>query len=76
MLRLRVLCLQEDIADRTLTMLKGALCELSIGAPDELATDVGPVITAGAQKSIVEHIGRMRAARNVVEQMTLPKSRR
>jgi RHH-type proline utilization regulon transcriptional repressor/proline dehydrogenase/delta 1-pyrroline-5-carboxylate dehydrogenase len=69
---LRVLCLQEDIAERTLTMLKGALRELAIGAPDDLATDVGPVITAGAQKSIAEHIDRMRAAGNVVEQMVLP----
>lgn len=71
---LRVLCLQEDIAERTLNMLKGALRELSIGAPDKLATDVGPVISADAQKAIVEHVGRMRAAGNVVEQMALPEA--
>ena len=39
---LRVLCLQEEIADRTLAMLKGAVRELRVGNPDRLATDVGP----------------------------------
>ena len=31
---LRVLCLQEDIADRVLPMLKGAMAELGVGNPD------------------------------------------
>src|SRR5690606_38982669 len=39
---LRVLCLQEEIAERTLTMLHGALHELRVGRPDRLSTDVGP----------------------------------
>ena len=46
---LRVLCLQEDIADRVLPMLKGAMAELAVGNPDRLSTDVGPVISAEAQ---------------------------
>ena len=46
---LRVLCLQDDIADRVLAMLKGAMAELKIGDPARLETDVGPVIDAGAQ---------------------------
>src|SRR5436309_15117827 len=37
---LRVLCLQEDIADRVLSMLKGAIVELSVGNPDRVSTDV------------------------------------
>ncbi|MDD3433882.1 MAG: bifunctional proline dehydrogenase/L-glutamate gamma-semialdehyde dehydrogenase PutA, partial [Tepidiphilus sp.] len=41
---LRVLCLQEEIADKTLTMLLGALRELRLGDPRDLRTDVGPVI--------------------------------
>ena len=44
---LRVLCLQEDVADRVLAMLKGAMEELRVGNPDRLATDVGPVISPG-----------------------------
>ena len=59
---LRVLCLQEDIADRTLAMLTGALHELSVGDPDRLAVDVGPVISVEAQQNIERHIDEMRAA--------------
>lgn len=59
---LRVLCLQEDIADRQLAMLKGALAELSIGRTDRLSCDVGPVISLDASGTILAHIERMRAA--------------
>ncbi len=41
---LRLLLVQEDVADRTLEMLKGAMDTLVIGAPADPATDVGPVI--------------------------------
>jgi len=58
---LRILCLQDDIADRTLAMLKGALAELRVGNPARLRTDVGPVITAEAQEIILTHIETMRA---------------
>ncbi len=58
---LRVLCLQEDIAERRLTMLKGAMNELAVGRPDRLSVDVGPVITASAQDAITTHIEAMRA---------------
>ncbi|MCG2841531.1 trifunctional transcriptional regulator/proline dehydrogenase/L-glutamate gamma-semialdehyde dehydrogenase [Sandaracinobacter sp. RS1-74] len=56
---LRLLCLQEEAADRTLTMLKGALAELSVGPTDRLSRDIGPVITADARDGIEAHIGRM-----------------
>ncbi|MBS7542675.1 trifunctional transcriptional regulator/proline dehydrogenase/L-glutamate gamma-semialdehyde dehydrogenase [Ancylobacter oerskovii] len=68
---LRILCLQEDIAERTLSMLKGALHELAIGNPVYLSTDVGPVITTEAQATIEAHIERMRAAGRRVEQLAL-----
>jgi len=58
---LRVLCLQEDVADRILEMLKGAMGELTIGNPDRLSTDVGPVIDEEARGNIVRHIDAMRA---------------
>ncbi|MDB5528328.1 MAG: proline dehydrogenase (proline oxidase) / delta-pyrroline-5-carboxylate dehydrogenase [Devosia sp.] len=65
---LRVLCLQEDIADKTLAMLKGAMAELRTGNPDRLATDIGPVITAEAQKIIADHVAALRAkGRTIVE---------
>ncbi|WP_024556924.1 aldehyde dehydrogenase family protein, partial [Franconibacter pulveris] len=65
---LRVLCLQEDIADHTLTMLKGAMAECRMGNPGRLSTDVGPVIDAEAKANIDRHIQAMRAkGRNVFQ---------
>ncbi|WP_294194531.1 trifunctional transcriptional regulator/proline dehydrogenase/L-glutamate gamma-semialdehyde dehydrogenase [uncultured Sphingomonas sp.] len=68
---LRILCLQEEIADRTLTMIRGALHELSLGRTDTLATDIGPVISAEAQSTIEKHVAAMRAAGHRVEQVAL-----
>lgn len=68
---LRVLCLQEDVADRILTMLKGALHELHIGRTDRLSVDVGPVITSEAKDNIEKHIERMRGLGRKVEQIGL-----
>ncbi|MBF5091794.1 bifunctional proline dehydrogenase/L-glutamate gamma-semialdehyde dehydrogenase PutA [Novosphingobium sp. NBM11] len=69
---LRVLCLQEDVADRVLAMLKGALAELRIGRTDRLAADIGPVITAEAQARIEAHVDAMRARGRKVERLPLP----
>ena len=71
---LRILCLQEDVADRTLAMLKGALRELALGNPADLATDIGPVITAEAQANILKHIETMRARGHAVESLPLPEA--
>lgn len=59
---LRVLCVQEDIADRVIEMLKGAMAEYRIGNPERLAVDVGPVIDAEARDAIEGHIRDMRDA--------------
>lgn len=56
---LRVLCLQESAADRTLTMLKGVLEELLIGCTDHLSIDIGPVSTAEAKETIEKHVARL-----------------
>jgi RHH-type proline utilization regulon transcriptional repressor/proline dehydrogenase/delta 1-pyrroline-5-carboxylate dehydrogenase len=52
---LRVLFIQEDIADKTITMLKGAMAELSMGNPALLATDIGPAIDEAAKKGLLAH---------------------
>jgi RHH-type proline utilization regulon transcriptional repressor/proline dehydrogenase/delta 1-pyrroline-5-carboxylate dehydrogenase len=57
---LRVLFLQEDIADETLRMLIGAARELRIGDPLDYATDVGPVIDEEARAALEAHKQRMR----------------
>jgi RHH-type proline utilization regulon transcriptional repressor/proline dehydrogenase/delta 1-pyrroline-5-carboxylate dehydrogenase len=69
---LRVLCLQEEVADRTLAMLRGALAELRIGRPDRLSVDIGPVITAEAQATIEHYVEAMRAKGHRVERKALP----
>ncbi len=58
---LRILCLQDDVADHTLTMLRGAMAECRMGNPGRLSTDIGPVIDAEAKASIEKHIQAMRA---------------
>ncbi len=69
---LRVLCLQREIAGRTLSMLKAAMHELVVGDPAELATDVGPVIDDAARNKLLAHIERLRAAGRPVFQRPLP----
>ncbi|WP_292932759.1 trifunctional transcriptional regulator/proline dehydrogenase/L-glutamate gamma-semialdehyde dehydrogenase [Noviherbaspirillum sp.] len=70
---LRVLCLQADIADKTIKMLKGAMQELRVGNPDRLATDIGPVIDADAQKGLLLHIERIKTHARDFYQLTLPE---
>jgi len=65
---LRVLCLQEESADRVIAMLKGAMAEQRIGNPGALAVDIGPVIDAEAQANIERHIEAMRARGHAVFQ--------
>ena len=55
----RVLFVQDDIADKVMTMLAGAMKELKVGNPGLLSTDVGPVIDADALKILQEHAERM-----------------
>ncbi len=68
---LRILCLQEDIAERTLAMIKGAMAELKIAPPTSLASDIGPVITREARDAIEAYISRMRDAGHKVHQTAL-----
>ena len=69
---LRLLCVQDDVADRVLAMLRGALAELRVGNPDRLDTDVGPVISAAAQAGITAHVAAMRAAGHPIHAAPLP----
>ncbi|WP_226017354.1 bifunctional proline dehydrogenase/L-glutamate gamma-semialdehyde dehydrogenase PutA [Novosphingobium sp. FKTRR1] len=68
---LRVLALQDDIADKVITMLKGAMAELVVGDPARLATDIGPVITAEAQERIEAHVAAMAARGATVHRLPL-----
>ncbi len=63
---LRVLYLQEDIADKFIILLKGAMTELTVGDPRLLSTDVGPVIDKEAQRILLAHIQQMQEAQATI----------
>ncbi|HEY2808892.1 MAG TPA: bifunctional proline dehydrogenase/L-glutamate gamma-semialdehyde dehydrogenase PutA [Steroidobacteraceae bacterium] len=69
---LRVLYLQEELAERTLAMLTGAMRCLVIGDPSQVATDVGPVISAPAQQRLRAHAERMRREAKLLYACELP----
>jgi RHH-type proline utilization regulon transcriptional repressor/proline dehydrogenase/delta 1-pyrroline-5-carboxylate dehydrogenase len=71
----RVLFVQEDIADKVIAMLKGAMDELVVGDPGKLSTDVGPVIDEPSRTFLVEHSARMdREAKKINEAKLAPGS--
>lgn len=63
---LRLLCVQEDVADTIIDMVAGALAELNVGDPAMLATDVGPIIDAEARANIAAYVEEARAAGRVI----------
>lgn len=69
---LRVLYLQEDIADHVLELLQGHLATLRIGDPLRFDTDIGPSISASAKKELNAHIEAFRADGRLLYQVTLP----
>jgi RHH-type proline utilization regulon transcriptional repressor/proline dehydrogenase/delta 1-pyrroline-5-carboxylate dehydrogenase len=64
---LRLLFLQEEVADTVLEMIAGAMDELLIGDPSDLQTDVGPVINAAARDGLAQHVARMRKEARIVK---------
>ena len=63
---LRVLYLQDDIAENMIAMIAGAMAELAVGDPSLLETDVGPVIDAEAQLMLEAHAARMEREGNLL----------
>jgi len=57
---LRVLFVQESIAERSVQMLAGAMDELRLGDPIKLSTDVGPLIDPAAVQGLMPHLERMK----------------
>jgi RHH-type proline utilization regulon transcriptional repressor/proline dehydrogenase/delta 1-pyrroline-5-carboxylate dehydrogenase len=68
---LRLLFLQDDIADQVLEMIAGAMDELVIGDPTDFRTDLGPVITAAAAEGLAQHAARMRHEARIVKVCSL-----
>jgi len=57
---LRLLCVQEDVADRMIEMIAGNARELKIADPREISTHVGPVIDREAKDKLDAHIAAMK----------------
>jgi RHH-type proline utilization regulon transcriptional repressor/proline dehydrogenase/delta 1-pyrroline-5-carboxylate dehydrogenase len=69
---LRVLCVQEEIADRVIEVLAGYMETLRIGDPGLLATDVGPVIDHDARKMLESHVKKISDVGKVISHLDLP----
>jgi RHH-type proline utilization regulon transcriptional repressor/proline dehydrogenase/delta 1-pyrroline-5-carboxylate dehydrogenase len=69
---LRVLFLQEDVADGIIKMLKGALQELHIGDPAQLDTDVGPVIDEKALGTLTAHVEYLKTNGKLLFESPIP----
>jgi RHH-type proline utilization regulon transcriptional repressor/proline dehydrogenase/delta 1-pyrroline-5-carboxylate dehydrogenase len=68
---LRLLLLQEDIAEHTLEMLRGAMDTLNMGDPADPATDIGPVIDQAAYDSLMAY--RASVKDRIIHEIIVPK---
>jgi RHH-type proline utilization regulon transcriptional repressor/proline dehydrogenase/delta 1-pyrroline-5-carboxylate dehydrogenase len=71
---LRVLFVQQEIADKTIAMLIGAMQELSIGDPGVYKTDIGPVIDQAALIPLNGHLEQMQPQEKLLYQLPLDNS--
>ena len=68
----RVLYIQDDIADKVLTMLAGAMAELRNDHPKYVSTDVGPLIDKDARATLENHAARMQREAKIVQKLENP----
>ena len=71
---LRLLCLQEDVADKMIEMIAGAARELKIGDPREVSTHIGPVIDRTALARLEAHVAAIRKSAREVKIADAPKN--
>ncbi|WP_038363166.1 bifunctional proline dehydrogenase/L-glutamate gamma-semialdehyde dehydrogenase PutA [Bosea sp. UNC402CLCol] len=57
---LRLLVVQDDVADKMIEMIEGATKELKLGDPRKLDIHIGPVIDAAARQRLDAHLAAMR----------------
>lgn len=70
---LRVLAVQDDVADSVIAMLQGALAERRVGHPSDPATDIGPIIDEEARDGLASHVERMRTQAKILAEGTVPE---
>jgi RHH-type proline utilization regulon transcriptional repressor/proline dehydrogenase/delta 1-pyrroline-5-carboxylate dehydrogenase len=69
---LRILLVQEDVADTVVTMIAGAMRELRLGDPGRRETDIGPIIDAEALQALRDHIAGFEAEGRVLAASPVP----
>jgi len=69
---LRVMYIQEEIADQLLAMLYGAMDQLTIGNPWKLYNDIGPVIDRAAQQKIIDHCNEFERRGKLLKTISTP----
>jgi RHH-type proline utilization regulon transcriptional repressor/proline dehydrogenase/delta 1-pyrroline-5-carboxylate dehydrogenase len=69
---LRVLFLQEDVADGMIRMISGAMEALKVGDPRNFATDVGPAIDEAAKRDLDEHVAWLEQSARRICRLELP----
>ncbi len=69
---LRVLFLQDDVADKMIQMILGAMDELRLGDPMRLDTDIGPVIDDEARRNLEAHAERMAREGKLLRRLPVP----
>ena len=69
---LRVLFVQDDVADSMLEMIAGAMQALTVGDPRDLRTDVGPVIDEDAKRVLDDHIAELSGKAKLLATLELP----
>ena len=70
---LRVLYVQQDIAERVIELLKGAMAELHIGDPARRDVDLGPVIDREAREALIKHADTLKAADRLIAETPMPE---
>jgi RHH-type transcriptional regulator, proline utilization regulon repressor / proline dehydrogenase / delta 1-pyrroline-5-carboxylate dehydrogenase len=71
---LRVLFVQEDVADTMLGMISGAMQALTVGDPADIRTDVGPVIDDEARAALQSHLDELKAKGRLLAEVELPEA--
>ena len=68
----RILFVADDVFEKTISMLRGAMSQLRIGNPQFYATDIGPVIDAEALGALQRHRARLEGYGRLIAEAELP----
>lgn len=70
----RILYLQDDIADKTIEMLKGTMQAIKVGDPSDISTDIGPLINEEARAIVQHHKVRLEGFGKKISEVPMEKN--